>query len=103
MTQMKCLQDDDDFGELKRCNAFDGACAKGTLKLNDKEITIRKCQGNSVLKVDTCEQVEMLGGKTTLCYCGTDGCNGTNQVRPGSYATLMAIFGVLMLMAKFQR
>lgn len=100
MTQMKCLTNDDDFGELKRCQAFDGACAKAKLKLNDNEITIRRCQQNSVRKVDTCEDVEMMGVKTTSCYCGTNGCNDTNQVRPGSYITLVAICGVLMLMAK---
>ena len=28
---MNCLTDDNDFGELKTCHPFDGACAKGTL------------------------------------------------------------------------
>ena len=52
---------------------------------------------------DTCDEVEMNGVKTTICYCGTNGCNDTNQVRPGSYPTLVGICGVLMLMAKIQR
>jgi len=72
------------------------------IELNDKEITIRRCQQNSARKVDTCEDVEMQGMKTTRCYCGTDECNDTNKIRPGSYTTLVAICGVLMWIAKIQ-
>ena len=31
MNKLNCLTDDDDFGEAKTCNAFNGACAKGTI------------------------------------------------------------------------
>ena len=67
-----------------------------------KEITIRMCHGNSIRKVDTCGETEIMGHKTTFCYCGTDACNGTNQVHPVSQTALLTIFGALILVAKFQ-
>ena len=31
MNQLECLTNDDKYGELKTCDAFNGACAKGTI------------------------------------------------------------------------
>ena len=69
--------------------------------MQGKEFTVRKCHPNAREKIGTCEEAHILEMKTSLCYCDTDGCNGTNQIL--SNTVLMTILiGILMIMAKIQ-
>ena len=38
MTQMKCLTEKGEYGELKKCQAFDGACASGEISKYNYDI-----------------------------------------------------------------
>ena len=63
-----------------------------------KTVTVRRCQ-QAKGKSGLCEDVHILEAKTRMCYCDTDGCNGTNNLHPSYLMLLSCICGVLKIMS----
>lgn len=100
MNKLECLTDDDDYGELNVCDAFNGACAVGTIDVNGDEYTVRRCHPHGKEKVGTCEEVTHLDMTVKFCFCDTDECNASDQLHPISYTTLLASFAMLLVFAR---
>jgi len=49
-------------------------------------------------KAGECEKLDTGFGTNEICYCDTDGCNGTSNVSPQSFTVLLAITGTLMML-----
>merc|ERR1712150_147791 len=100
MNKLECLTDDDDYGELNVCNAFDGACAKGTIDVNGDEYTVRRCHPHGKEKVGTCEEVTHLDMTVKFCFCGTDECNSSTQLCQISYSTFLITLSIFMFLGQ---
>jgi len=94
--RMPCLQDEDDLGELKHCALENQLCMKGEMQFEGNTVDVRRCQ-LAAGKAGQCEKIHIMEIETEVCYCDTDGCNGTSNVLPQSFAILLAISAVLMM------
>merc|ERR1712018_559018 len=63
---MKCLQDEDDFGELKQCPLANQLCAKGKMDFEGKPVMLRRCQ-IATGKAGKCEEIKIRGKTTNIC------------------------------------
>jgi len=97
-TRMACLTDDDDLGELRECNLNNGLCVSGKIDWEGNMVNVRRCQ-QAEGKAGTCEEVHIMDSKGELCFCDTAGCNGTNGMYPQSFAFLLGICGLVVMMA----
>jgi len=93
---MPCLQDENDLGELKSCALENQLCMKGEMQFEGNTVDVRRCQ-LAAGKAGQCEKIHIMEVETEVCYCDTDGCNGTSNVLPQSFAVLLAISAVLMM------
>jgi len=73
--KLKCLQDDDELGELKQCPLSEQLCARGKIEHEGKTVELRRCQ-LAEGQAGNCQETEFKGNKTKICFCDTDGCNG---------------------------
>ena len=60
-------------------------------------VDVRRCQ-LAAGKAGQCEKIHIMEIETEVCYCDTDGCNGTSNVLPQSFAVLLAISGLLLML-----
>jgi len=102
MNKLNCLTDENDYGELKVCDYLHSACAKGTIDVNEVELTIRKCQPYGVGKAGTCEKVTHLHQDIEFCFCDTNYCNGSSQRYPTFHLISAIIPLILMFTARNQ-
>ena len=49
-------------------------------------------------KAGKCEKINIMNVESEVCYCDTDGCNGTSNIQPQSLTVLLAITGILMML-----
>ena len=68
-----------------------------SIEFEGNTVDVRRCQ-LAQGKNGQCEEIHIMEIKTKVCYCDTDGCNGTSNILPQSLAGLLAISAVLMML-----
>merc|ERR1719367_8548 len=99
---MPCYESETDPGELKICTSANELCSKWEMDVSGMRGSISGCQtpNKNSTKAGECEKVSLTGFDTTeICYCDTDGCNGTSNVSPQSFTVLLAITGTMMMLS----
>jgi len=96
--RMECLQNKDMLGELRHCPLADQLCVKGEMEFEGNTVDIRRCQLAKGKTNGECDEIHIMEIKTKVCFCDTDGCNGTGNILPQSFTVLLAISGVLMML-----
>ncbi|XP_052234429.1 uncharacterized protein LOC127846991 [Dreissena polymorpha] len=77
-------------------------CKKTKTELYGVQSVTRECITKNFLNqlfdlaLNECKQMDLLSVETTVCYCGTDGCNGGSSL----YITMATVLVPLLVLAK---
>ena len=67
------------------------------IEFEGNTVDVRRCQ-LAKGKAGQCEEIHIMDMKTEVCYCDTDGCNGSSNILPQSFTILLVTGGVLMML-----
>ena len=69
--------------------------------LQGKALSFRSCQNNPNIHLGMCHKVKIAGATTNICFCHSDGCNGSRRsVIPSIFWKM--IFTIMCLLKCFQ-
>ena len=65
--------------------------------LGDKLVRFRKCQPESEMFSGNCHHLKLLEANTTICFCNSDGCNGSNHIPFINHKVLLVTVFIIFL------